>query len=160
MAGVATATKSTKATHPPTSQMVLEAIETLNEGRHGSSVQAIKKYLSSNFASFDLVKSGHLIKKYLKSAVEKGELVQTSGKGCTGSFKLAPVPKKKKEEAVKTKPKEKEAKPAAKTSAKQPTKGEKEVKTAKKPSKKTASMEKKSVKSPTSKPKAPKKSAK
>lgn len=37
-----------KANHPPTAEMVNAAIKTLKE-RSGSSVQAIKKYISANY---------------------------------------------------------------------------------------------------------------
>lgn len=78
-------------THPPTSKMVHDAIETLAE-RQGSSVQAIKKYISTNFSA-DVVKLAFYIKKYLINAVTAGEIVQTKGRGASGSFKLAPAGK-------------------------------------------------------------------
>lgn len=80
-----------KPNHPPTSQMVNNAIKTLKE-RGGSSLQAIKKFVSANY-KIDADKMSPFIKKYLKGAVVTGDLVQTKGKGASGSFKLA-VPKK------------------------------------------------------------------
>lgn len=77
-----------KPTHPPTSDMVNNAIKSLKE-RGGSSLQAIKKYLSSNY-KIDAEKLAPFIKKYLKSAVSTGALIQTKGKGASGSFKLSP----------------------------------------------------------------------
>ncbi|WP_457844077.1 histone H1/H5 family protein, partial [Staphylococcus aureus] len=51
-------------------------------------LQAIKKYVSANY-KVDAEKMSPFIKKYLKSAVVSGTLVQTKGKGASGSFKLA-----------------------------------------------------------------------
>ncbi|XP_045466695.1 uncharacterized protein LOC123675387 [Harmonia axyridis] len=56
--------------------------------RSGSSLQAIKKFIASNY-KVDSEKLAPFIKKYLKSAVQSGSLVQTKGKGASGSFKLA-----------------------------------------------------------------------
>ncbi|XP_026465865.1 histone H1C-like [Ctenocephalides felis] len=76
-----------KPSHPPTSEMVNNAIKSLKE-RGGSSLQAIKKYMSANY-KIDAEKMSTFIKKYLKSAVQAGTLIQTKGKGASGSFKLA-----------------------------------------------------------------------
>nr|AHY22511.1 histone deacetylase [Dastarcus helophoroides] len=76
-----------KPSHPPTSEMVNNAIKGLKE-RGGSSLQAIKKYVAANY-KVDAEKVAPFIKKYLKSAVVSGSLVQTKGKGASGSFKLA-----------------------------------------------------------------------
>ncbi|XP_074035439.1 histone H1-like [Leptinotarsa decemlineata] len=76
-----------KPSHPPTSEMVNNAIKGLKE-RGGSSLQAIKKYIAANYKA-DAEKVAPFIKKYLKSAVASGSLVQTKGKGASGSFKLA-----------------------------------------------------------------------
>ncbi|XP_045477933.1 histone H1B-like, partial [Harmonia axyridis] len=79
--------KQAKPNHPPTSEMVNNAIKDLKE-RSGSSLQAIKKFIASNY-KVDSEKLAPFIKKYLKSAVQSGSLVQTKGKGASGSFKLA-----------------------------------------------------------------------
>jgi phosphopantetheine adenylyltransferase len=76
-----------KPVHPPTSEMVNSAINDLKE-RTGSSLQAIKKYISANY-KIDSDKLSPFIKKYLKSAVAGGILIQKKGKGASGSFKLA-----------------------------------------------------------------------
>lgn len=76
-----------KPSHPPTSEMVNNAIKGLKE-RGGSSLQAIKKYVAANY-KVDAEKVAPFIKKYLKAAVASGSLVQTKGKGASGSFKLA-----------------------------------------------------------------------
>lgn len=152
---------SSKPSHPPTSALVNGAIRALKE-RNGSSLQAIKKYITSN-NKVDSEKLAPFIKKYLKNAVAVGKLVQTKGKGASGSFKLAavantPKPKKenkstssavkktaaKKSAAKKKKPTSKKASPKVKPSKpaalkQKPTKQSKAViKKAKAPKPKTA----------------------
>jgi histone H1/5 len=53
-------------------------------GRH------CKKYIAANY-KVDSQKLSPFIKKYLKTAVASGELVQAKGKGASGSFRLAGV---------------------------------------------------------------------
>ena len=77
-----------KPVHPRTSEMVRNAIISLKE-RGGSSLQAIKKIIAANYA-VDLEMSPY-IKRYIKRAVSSGELLQTRGKGASGSFRLAPA---------------------------------------------------------------------
>jgi len=84
--GVAKKPKA-KPNHPPTSEMVQSAIKALKE-RGGSSLQAIKKYISATY-KIDADKLSPFIKKYLKGAVTSGQLVQTKGKGASGSFKIS-----------------------------------------------------------------------
>jgi histone H1/5 len=79
-------------THPQTSEMVDAAINTLKE-RGGSSIRAIKKYISGQY-QVDVEKLAPLIKKYVKSSVLKGTIIQTKGIGATGSFKMPPQRKK------------------------------------------------------------------
>lgn len=158
----------TKPAHPRTSEMVGSAIKSLKE-RGGSSLQAIKKYISANY-KVDSEKLAPFIKKYLKAAVASGELVQTKGKGASGSFKLAssakpekavaatparrsaPAPKEKKL----TKARKAPGKAAAgrKAAVKKPAE-KKRPAAAPKP-KKAPSKVKKATKVPTKKPKAPK----
>lgn len=94
-----------KPTHPPTATLVNAAIRALKE-RNGSSLQAIKKFIAIN-NKLDTDKLSPFIKKYLKKATASGKLVQTKGKGASGSFKLSAaslkpkVEKKKKKSAVK-----------------------------------------------------------
>ncbi|XP_073973428.1 histone H1-like [Rhodnius prolixus] len=76
-----------KATHPPTSEMVVAALKDLKE-HNGSSLQAIKKYISLNYF-LDAEKISFYIRKYIKAAVDAGTIVQTKGKGASGSFKMA-----------------------------------------------------------------------
>jgi len=79
--------------HPTTAVMVITAIKKLME-KKGSSLPAIKKYLSANY-NVDTSKFAPFIRKFLKSAVIKGTLVQTNGTGAMGHFKLAEASKKK-----------------------------------------------------------------
>jgi|SRR5215475_4446395 len=154
--------------HPKTADMVNSAITNLKE-RGGSSLQAIKKYVASNY-KVDVEKLSPFIKKYLKSAVASGALVQTKGKGASGSFKLnassgktekkaagkkvkkATSPKKA---SAKSKASPKKSKPAGAKTAK-PKK-----KSAAKPAKKPSAAGEKKKKSPAaSKPKKAAKSPK
>lgn len=172
-----------KPNHPPTSEMVNNAIKNLKE-RGGSSLQAIKKYISANY-KVDAEKLSPFIKKYLKAAVASGGLVQTKGKGASGSFKLSsgssvakPASGGGSEKSPSSKPKAGAKKSAgaaakAKTPTKKPhaagkakavsekktvaakaRKAPSEKKSAKAP--KSPSKAKRSNKGPTKKPKAPK----
>ena len=153
----------TKPVHPRTSEMVVNAIKSLKE-RGGSSLQAIKKYIAANY-KVDSEKLSPFIKKYLKTAVASGELVQTKGKGASGSFKLAApktekavvpaapargrgksAPKVKKPSAAKVKKAKAPKKSAVKSAEKRPAPAK---------AKKSPSKAKKVTKVPTKKPKAP-----
>lgn len=145
----------TKPSHPPTSDMVNAAIKNLKE-RGGSSLQAIKKYISANY-KVDAEKLAPFIRKYLKSAVASGTLTQPKGKGASGSFKLSvkgetKAPAKKATAAAK--------KPAKPKGEKKPKAAGSAVKKAKKPAAakkaKSPSKAKKISKPPTKKPKSPK----
>lgn len=68
-------------------QMVEEAIWSLKEPG-GSSLHAIKKYVSANY-NVDAEMLSPSIKEYLKAAVTSGRLLQPTGRGARGSFKLA-----------------------------------------------------------------------
>lgn len=76
-AGGAAKKPRTKPAHPRTSEMVWNAIKSLKE-RGGSSLQAIKKYIAANY-KVDAEKHAPFIKKYLKTAVASGDLLQTKG---------------------------------------------------------------------------------
>lgn len=103
-----------KPSHPATSELVLNAITTLQE-RNGSSLQAIKKFIATNY-KLDTDKMAPFIKKYLKNAVGAGKLIQTKGKGASGSFKMSanvaakPKNNEKKKKIAKTKSNEKKVK--------------------------------------------------
>lgn len=74
-----------------TREMVTDALAEL-KSRKGVSYQAIKKHLVEKY-QVDTEKMNFYIKKYLKSAVESGAIIQTKGVGATGSFRLAPEKK-------------------------------------------------------------------
>lgn len=157
-----------KPNHPRTSEMVIAAVKNLKE-RGGSSLQAIKKYISANY-KVDAEKLAPFIKKYLKSAVTSGSLVQTKGKGASGSFKLSTAEKgESKKTTISSGAKAASGrKPSAKKLTKKPAGAGKTVtvrKTTKKVAKATAPPTKSPAKSkakkpakgsPTKKPKAPK----
>lgn len=136
--------------HPKVSEMVNTAISTLKD-RGGSSVQAIKKYVASHY-KVDVDKLSPFIKKYLKNAVASGVLVQTKGKGASGSFRMTSQTKEKSSKPKSAAPKAKKAaKPAAKKAAK--PKSPKKAPAAKKPKAKAAKSLKKTK---AVKPKSPK----
>lgn len=153
------------ASHPKVSAMVNASIGELKE-RGGSSLQAIKKHMAATY-KVDVEKLSPFIRKYLKSAVTSGALVQTKGKGASGSFKLAAgaaAGEKKKAAGVKKTPKKAVKKPASakKTPKKSPKKvAAKKAKPAKKPkAEKKASLPKKPKKPAAKKAATPKKAAK
>lgn len=149
--------------HPKVSEMVINAITSLKE-RGGSSLVAIKKYIGAHY-KVDVDRVTPFVKKYLKSAVVSGALVQTKGKGATGSFKLSATGQKAKEAGKKGKlvgKKEttasavKKSKPASSKKAVKPKTKPTNVKQKKKVAKKPSSPTKKAA----SKAKSPKKAAK
>lgn len=149
--------KKTVPSHPKTADMVNAAIANLKE-RGGSSLQAIKKYIASNY-KVDVEKLAPFIRKYLKSAVTNGTLVQKKGKGASGSFGLNPNQKSEKKAK---KPAAKKAasgeKKAKKPAAKKAAAGEKKAKpsAAKKAKKSPAKPKKAPAAKKAAKPKKPK----
>lgn len=107
-----------KPTHPPIAEMVYTGIKSLKE-RSGSSLQAIKKYVATTY-KVDVDKLAPFIKKYLRNAVTSGQIVQTKGKGASGSFKLAAKEVKEKKTVVAKKPKAPKAKATTKVAEKKP----------------------------------------
>lgn len=144
----------TAPTHPKVSEMVTEAITSLKE-RGGSSLQAVKKHIGSKH-KVDMDRLTPFIKKYLKSAVASGALIQTKGKGASGSFKLSASGQKGKEPAKAKKTKKEGASPAKKPKA--------AAKKTAKPKAKSAEKKKPAAKKPAAKkavkPKSPKKASK
>merc|ERR1712001_642687 len=134
-----TTKKVDAAAHPPSSVMVVKAIEDLKE-RKGSSLAAIKKYIGANY-KVDLAKVSVFIRKALKSGIEKKTLVASAGMG--GRFKIAKTESKPKPKKIakKATPSKKKATPkkAEKTKSSAKTKTAKPKKpVAKKPTKKPA----------------------
>ena len=128
-----------KAEHPTYREMISSALGAMKE-RKGTSRQKIQKYIADTY-KLDLSASNSHLKRALTSGVTKGAFLQTSGKGASGSFKLAPMPaagpKKKTKKAAK-KPAAKKA--AAKKRVKKcaPKKAAKKPAAKKRPAKKTA----------------------
>ena len=142
-----------KAEHPTYREMISCALGAMKE-RKGTSRQKIQKYIVDTY-KLDLSASNSHLKRALTSGVEKGAFLQTTGKGASGSFKLAKVvpmisagPKRKKKAAAK--------KPAAKKAAAK--KRVKKTAAKKKATKKTAAK-KRPVKKSAKKPAASKKAA-
>ncbi|KAK3733238.1 hypothetical protein QZH41_002003 [Actinostola sp. cb2023] len=96
-----------KAQHPKYSQMVEDAVGIMKE-RNGSSRQAIVKYIQANFPVSEQAEN------HVKVALRKGvlceRLIQTKGKGASGSFKLSLAVKKEAEKAKKSKDDKQESK--------------------------------------------------
>ncbi|XP_061558788.1 histone H1-like [Phycodurus eques] len=115
-------TRSPRSDGPTLPQQITEVIAESQE-RKGISVSAIKKVLAAK--GLDVVKTNKRINATLVGLVDKVVLVQTTGVGASGSFKLA----KRNASKPKPKPKPEKKKPAAK---KQPA----VVKRLKSPSKK------------------------
>src|SRR5699024_4148503 len=91
-------TAAKKPSHPPTSEMVDNAIRNLKE-RGGSSLVAIKRYVAASY-KVDAERLSPFIKKYLKAAVVGRTLVQTNGKGATEPVKIASIKEEKSTVAV------------------------------------------------------------
>lgn len=151
------------AAHPTVAVMVNAAIKNLKD-RKGSSLAAIKKYITANYKA-DAVKLAPFIRRYLKKSVETGAITQVKGTGASGSFRIAKAEKVEKKKAKKPAAKKvkKAKKPAAKK-AKTPKKAAaKKAKTpkkaAKKPAAKKPAAKPKKAKTPKKKP-AAKKTAK
>merc|ERR1712055_1122985 len=124
-----------KAEHPTYREMISCALGAMKE-RKGTSRQKIQKYIVDTY-KLDLSASNSHLKRALTSGVEKGAFLQTTGKGASGSFKLAKVvpmisagPKRKKKAASKkaaskkkvTKKKPAKKAPSKKASTKKSTK--------------------------------------
>ena len=78
------------AEHPTYAVMVSAALASLKD-RKGSSKQAVEKYICANYKVGP--KYNGPLKMALKKGVESGLLIQTKGKGASGSFKIAKVEK-------------------------------------------------------------------
>merc|ERR1712183_83423 len=142
-----------KAEHPTYREMISCALGAMKE-RKGTSRQKIQKYIVDTY-KLDLSASNSHLKRALTSGVEKGAFLQTTGKGASGSFKLAKVvpmisagPKRKRKAAAK--------KPAVKKAAAK--KRVKKTAAKKKATKKTAAK-KRPVKKSAKKPAASKRAA-
>ena len=151
-----------KAEHPTYREMISSALGAMKE-RKGTSRQKIQKFIADTY-KLDLTASNSHLKRALTSGVTKGAFLQTTGKGASGSFKLAPMPAagpKRRTKKVAKKPAAKKAaakkrvkKCAPKSSAR---KSAAKKRPAKKASKKAASKKKKPAAKKASKKKSCKK---
>merc|ERR1711944_38666 len=121
-----TTKKATDAAHPPSSVMVVKAIEGLGE-KKGSSLASIKKYIGANY-KVDLTKMNVFIRKALKAGVEKKSTVASSG--MSGRFKINKTSESKPKTA---KPKAAKKATPKKAAPKKAEKTKSAKKTAKKP---------------------------
>ena len=124
--------------------MVAAAITALKD-RKGSSLAAIKKYIAANYKA-DVDKLAPFIRRHLKKAVKDGKLIQKTGTGASGRFRLAKAAKKSPKKKAAKKPKS--PKKRKKTPKKAAKKAKKPAKKAKKPAKKSPAKKTKAKRSP------------
>ena len=160
-----------KAEHPTYREMISSALGAMKE-RKGTSRQKIQKFIADTY-KLDLTASNSHLKRALTSGVTKGAFLQTTGKGASGSFKLAPMPAagpkkrtkkvaKKPAAAKKTAAKKRVKKCAPKKAAKKPAAKKRPAKKCapkKAASKKAASKKKKVTKKKPAAKKASKKAS-
>ncbi|XP_054137166.1 histone H1.8 [Melozone crissalis] len=80
-----------QASHPPTLQMVKEALRAHDE-KKGASVVAIKRFILAKYPTVDPIRLKYLLKRALSKGLSCGDLVRphnSSAVGATGTFKLA-----------------------------------------------------------------------
>uniref|UniRef100_A0A3Q2WM34 Histone H1 like1 n=1 Tax=Haplochromis burtoni TaxID=8153 RepID=A0A3Q2WM34_HAPBU len=82
----ASASKTTKKAGPSASELIVKAVKESKE-RKGLSLAAIKKDLVAR--GYDVEHNSAHVRRALKSLVQKGALVHTTGTGASGSFKAA-----------------------------------------------------------------------
>uniref|UniRef100_A0A8C5X9B3 H15 domain-containing protein n=1 Tax=Malurus cyaneus samueli TaxID=2593467 RepID=A0A8C5X9B3_9PASS len=80
-----------RAQHPPTLQMVKEALRAHDE-KKGASVIAIKRFILAKYPSVDPIRLKYLLKQALSKGLSCGDLVRphnSSAVGATGTFKVS-----------------------------------------------------------------------
>ena len=121
-----------KAKHPPTADMILQAIRELEEPRKGCSVTAIKSWVASRYPEVDPVRFKVSLKKSLTKALDDGTLERPKQSMAatgvmTGSYKIGKVKKEADKKAANkaasaAKKAEKKAELAATRAARSPKK--------------------------------------
>ncbi|XP_033373464.1 histone H1oo isoform X1 [Parus major] len=80
-----------QAQHPPTLQMIKEALRAHDE-KKGASVVAIKRFILAKYPTVDPIRLKYMLKQALSKGLSCGDLVRphnSSAVGATGTFKLA-----------------------------------------------------------------------
>ncbi|NXP62130.1 B4 protein, partial [Chloropsis cyanopogon] len=80
-----------QAQHPPTLQMVKEALQA-HDKKKGASVVAIKRFILGKYPSVDPIRLKYMLKQALSKGLSCGELVRphnSSAVGATGTFKVS-----------------------------------------------------------------------
>uniref|UniRef100_A0A8C3Q3L8 Uncharacterized protein n=1 Tax=Geospiza parvula TaxID=87175 RepID=A0A8C3Q3L8_GEOPR len=80
-----------QASHPPTLQMVKEALRAHDE-KKGASVIAIKRFILAKYPTVDPIRLKYLLKQALSKGLSCGDLVRphnSSAVGATGTFKVS-----------------------------------------------------------------------
>lgn len=80
-----------QAPHPPTLQMVKEALRA-HDAKKGASVVAIKRFILAKYPTVDPIRLKYLLKKALSKGLSCGELVRphnSTAVGATGTFKVS-----------------------------------------------------------------------
>uniref|UniRef100_A0A8C5JSI8 H15 domain-containing protein n=1 Tax=Junco hyemalis TaxID=40217 RepID=A0A8C5JSI8_JUNHY len=85
-----------QASHPPTLQMVKEALQAHDE-KKGASVVAIKRFILAKYPTVDPIRLKYLLKQALSKGLSCGDLVRphnSSAVGATGTFKVSQAAEK------------------------------------------------------------------
>lgn len=79
-----------QAHHPPTLQMVKEALQALDE-KKGASAIAIRRFILAKYPTVDSIRLKYLLKRALSKGLSCGDLVRhnSSSVGATGTFKVS-----------------------------------------------------------------------
>ncbi|KAM7170427.1 histone H1.8 [Macrochelys suwanniensis] len=112
----------TRANHPPTLSMVIEALKAQNE-KKGTSVIAIKRYILAKYPAVDPIRLKYLLKKALTKGLDHGYLIRPQNSlalGATGRFKLASEKPKLKKNSRKMDPDGEKAPKSEKKVARKP----------------------------------------
>ncbi|XP_061078389.1 histone H1-like [Conger conger] len=139
-----------KSTGPSLKDLILKEVSASKE-RSGVSLATLKKGLVAG--GYNLDKNNSRVNLAVKAMVASGTLVQTKGKGASGSFKVNKKTVEKKKPATKAVLKAKKSVPAKKVVAKKPVAKKSPKKSAPpkvKSPKKAKTVAKKSAKSPKS----------
>eukprot|EP00111_Clytia_hemisphaerica_P001571 TCONS_00004484-protein len=105
--------KLPKNTHPPYLQMIQESLTELEERGKGVSRAKIIAHIKEKYTLQDI--NNLALNRAMKGAIEKNIILNSTGTGLTGSFKLTKEYKEEKKQAAKVLSKQKESKSKLKT---------------------------------------------